>query len=99
MYPGIVMGSVLGSDMVGVISKNGTKECPVGTRVLVNPGSGWDSDERGPEGIYGILGLLPFAGTLADSLIIDHDEIVPCPEHLTTSEAAALSLAGLTAYR
>lgn len=33
-----------------------------GTRVLVNPGYGWDSDEQGPEGEYGILGLRPYTG-------------------------------------
>lgn len=100
MYPGIKMGSVIGSDAVAYITKNGTNELPVGQRVLLNPGSGWISDERGPENVFGILGLLPFAGTLTEEPIaMDHDELIACPQHLSTSEAAALPLAGLTAYR
>lgn len=33
-----------------------------GKQVVIVPGKGWDSDPRGPEGKYGILGLLPLAG-------------------------------------
>ncbi|KAI8636764.1 hypothetical protein BD408DRAFT_425620 [Parasitella parasitica] len=100
MYPGITMGSVIGSDAVAYIIENGTKELPVGQRVLLNPGSGWISDERGPENTFGILGLLPFAGTLTDEpFAMDHDELIACPQHLSNAEAAALPLAGLTAYR
>lgn len=100
MYPGIATGSVLGSDAVGYITKNGTSSLPVGQRVLLNPGYGWASDERGPEKFFCILGLLPCNGTLTEEPIaMDHEELVACPEHLSSSEAAALPLAGLTAYR
>jgi NADPH:quinone reductase-like Zn-dependent oxidoreductase len=100
MYPGLVMGSVLGSDAVGHIAKNGTAELPVGQRVLLNPGYGWGSDERGPEKDFRILGLLPCNGTLTEEPIaMDHEELIACPQHLSSSEAAALPLAGLTAYR
>jgi NADPH:quinone reductase-like Zn-dependent oxidoreductase len=100
MYPGIVLGSVLGSDAVGYITKNGTSELPVGQRVLLNPGYGWASDERGPEKDFRILGLLPCNGTFTEEpIVMDNDELVACPEHLNSSEAAALPLAGLTAYR
>ena len=40
-----------------------------------------------------------YAGTLAETINIDEKEVFPCPDHLTTAEAAALPLAGLTAYR
>ncbi|GAN08306.1 alcohol dehydrogenase [Mucor ambiguus] len=100
MYPGIKMGSVIGSDAVAYITKNGTNELPVGQRVLLNPGCGWISDERGPEHVFGILGLLPFAGTLTEeTIVMDQEELIACPQHLSTAEAAALPLAGLTAYR
>ncbi|KAI9283348.1 hypothetical protein BY458DRAFT_448823 [Sporodiniella umbellata] len=95
-YGGIVMDSVLGSDGVGYVTKNGA----VGQRVLINPSIGWESDERGPEGKFTILGLLPAIGTLTEEEVaVDKDDIVPCPEHLSLSEAAALPLAGVTAYR
>ncbi|KAI9244249.1 hypothetical protein EDC94DRAFT_629744 [Helicostylum pulchrum] len=101
MYPAIMPGSVLGSDAVGIITKNGTSQLPVGQRVLINPGMGWISDERGPEdGNYLILGLLPCFGTLTEEpVVVNQNELVACPPHLTSAEAAALPLAGLTAYR
>lgn len=62
LYPGIKEGSVLGADGVGIVVKKGSSDSQVGQRVLINPGVNWDSDPRGPEGAFGILGLLPFAG-------------------------------------
>ncbi|KAI9481269.1 MAG: hypothetical protein EXX96DRAFT_566075 [Benjaminiella poitrasii] len=93
MYGGIKLGSVLGSDAVGYVVD--TQE-----RVLINPGYGWIADERRPENLFSILGLLPLPGTLTEEpVLFDNDDIVPCPSHLSTAEAAALPLAGLTAYR
>lgn len=66
---------------------------------MISPSVNWDSNPRGPEGAFAILGLLPFPGTLAETIHIDEKEVFPCPEHLSTAEAAALPLAGLTAYR
>ncbi|KAI8981474.1 hypothetical protein BDB01DRAFT_870173 [Pilobolus umbonatus] len=102
LYPGIVEGSVLGADGVATVLENGTRELPNGKRVLINPGVGWISDERGPEAgsNFRILGLLPCIGTLTNEPVaVDHDELVACPEHLSQAEAAALPLAGLTAFR
>ncbi|KAI7864079.1 hypothetical protein BDF14DRAFT_1838702 [Spinellus fusiger] len=92
MYPGIKVDSVLCSDAVGV-------QVSTGQRVLLNPGRGWDKDERAPEDTLYILGLLPCIGTLAESVAVDPLDLVPCPAHLSDIEAAALPLAGLTAYR
>lgn len=36
---------------------------------------------------------------MTDRRVIETRELVPCPEHLSLAEAAALPLAGLTAYR
>ncbi|KAI9498518.1 hypothetical protein BDB00DRAFT_725738, partial [Zychaea mexicana] len=91
----IIAGSVLGSDGVGTVKKGKN----VGQRVLVCPGIGWDSDPRGPENDYYILGLLPAIGTFANEITVEEADLAPCPEHLSTAEAAALPLAGLTAYR
>lgn len=100
LYPGIKMGSVVGADAVGIIAQNGSSELRVGDRVLINPGRNWVSDERGPEGAFGILGLAPFEGTLTEEpILVENDELVACPPHLSNAEAAALPLAGLTAYR
>jgi NADPH:quinone reductase-like Zn-dependent oxidoreductase len=74
-----------------------------GTRVVLNPGTGWVSDPHGPESpngyaILGGTGLNPI-GTAVSTLAIHKDEAFPCPAHLTSEEAAALPLTGLTAWR
>ncbi|CDH55740.1 alcohol dehydrogenase [Lichtheimia corymbifera JMRC:FSU:9682] len=97
-YFGIKTDSVLGSDAVGQVVSSGDN-AQVGKRVLLCPSVNWDSDPRGPEGEFSILGLLPSPGTFAESINIDSKSVFPCPEHLSTEEAAALPLAGLTAYR
>jgi NADPH:quinone reductase-like Zn-dependent oxidoreductase len=60
LYPGIKPDSVLGADGVGVVVEG--DESLINKQVLIVPGQGWDSDPRGPEGKYGILGLLPHPG-------------------------------------
>ncbi|KAJ2960082.1 hypothetical protein NQZ79_g4465 [Umbelopsis isabellina] len=109
LYPGIKSGSVLGSDGVGVVTEG--DDTLAGKQVLIVPGEGWDSDPRGPEGKYGMLGLLPLPelagfmyyrillGTWGEYIVVNKKNVVPCPPHLSTAEASALPLAGLTAYR
>lgn len=46
-----------------------------------------------------MLALPPCTGTAAEEIVIDSKQVFKCPEHLPKFEAAALSLAGLTAYR
>ncbi|HKK89711.1 MAG TPA: zinc-binding dehydrogenase, partial [Saprospiraceae bacterium] len=47
---------------------------------------------------YHIMGL-PENGSFAQYLLVSEDRLIQCPEHLSNEEAAALPLAGLTAYR
>jgi NADPH:quinone reductase-like Zn-dependent oxidoreductase len=67
------------------------------------PGVGWDSNPLAPEarGRYFILGATKGApcGTLSEYVAVEEKQVVPCPAHLSNSEAAAFPLAGLTAYR
>ncbi|ORZ00134.1 hypothetical protein BCR43DRAFT_560713 [Syncephalastrum racemosum] len=97
-YPDLVFDSVLGSDAVGTLQE-ATSKLGKGQRVLLNPGRNWVSDPRGPEGNFSILGLLPNPGVFADKVAVDENDIFACPEHLSAAEAAAVPLAGLTAYR
>ena len=90
---------VLGSDGVGIVEAvQGAPESWIGQRVLICPSLDWGTNPRfqGPD--YTILGN-PRDGTFAEYITIPIDNIVPCPEHLTHAEAAALPLAGLTAWR
>ncbi|TPX54820.1 hypothetical protein PhCBS80983_g05720 [Powellomyces hirtus] len=94
LYPRIVYGSILGSDGSGI-------EVSSGQRVLINPSVNWEHDPLGPEDAakYGMLGLLPFPGTFAEYVAVPKRLVHPIPPHLSFEEAAALPLAGLTAWR
>ena len=46
-----------------------------------------------------ILGHPPVGGTFAQLIRVGVNDLYECPAHLTDAQAAALPLAGLTAYR
>ncbi|KAG0049707.1 hypothetical protein BGZ83_005478 [Gryganskiella cystojenkinii] len=101
-YPNITYGTVLGSDVVGhVLEANGPSEVKVGDRVIVIPIYGWEKDRRGPEGLAGSLGAstVPGVGVFSEYYTTGLQNLVRAPAHLTDPEAAALPLAGVTAYR
>ncbi|KAF9940825.1 hypothetical protein BGZ67_006676 [Mortierella alpina] len=100
-YPGIIFGSILGADGVGKIVdiKAGSSKHRVGDRVVVMPSIGWDKDPRGPEEAYYILGGGHAGGIFTEYYAARQEDIFKVPDHLTDAEAAALPLAGLTAYR
>lgn len=89
LYPGIQYPVILGSDAVVLWNEK---------RYLVNPNRSWGTDERVQSKNYHIMGL-PENGSFGEYLAVAEDRLVLCPEHLSNEEAAALPLAGLTAYR
>lgn len=99
-YAGLTWPCVPGSDGAGriVAVGAGVDASWVGRDVIVNPSLGWGDGQRsqGPE--FQILGL-PRAGTLAEQLAVPVAQVTARPKHLAWAEAAALPLAGLTAYR
>lgn len=115
LYPGIAFPSVLGADGVGVVDAHGTAarasagaggpsgapSAPpaVRSRVVIEPGVGWGDSERAPSSDYRVIGLAPLPGTFARWTDVPTESLFPAPEHLSDAEAAALPLAGLTAYR
>jgi NADPH:quinone reductase-like Zn-dependent oxidoreductase len=70
----------------------------VGREVVINPSLDWGPDDRcfGPD--YRILGM-PDAGTYAQKIAVPAGNLQPKPAGLSFEEAAAVPLAGLTAYR
>jgi zinc-binding alcohol dehydrogenase/oxidoreductase len=66
--------------------------------VIINPGFDFGNDERAQGNRFNMLGM-PANGTLAQYVSVHQKYIFPKPEHLTLEQAAALPLAGLTAYR
>lgn len=90
LYPGIVVGATMGSDGCGIDENN--------REVIINPGIHWGNDQRFQAKDFRVLGV-PDDGTFADYISIDNQYVLPKPTHLSYQEAAALPLAGLTAFR
>ncbi len=99
-YAGLKWPIIPGSDGAGVIAdRNGVAgQFAEGDEVIINPGFDWGSNERSQSRSFSILGL-PRDGTLAQFVAVPMAQIARKPTHLDWYEAAALPLAGLTAYR
>jgi NADPH:quinone reductase-like Zn-dependent oxidoreductase len=99
-YAGLKWPCRPGSDGAGVVSAvgGGVDSAWLGRDVIINPSFGWGASEQaqGPE--FSILGL-PRDGTLAEKIAVPAVQLADKPAHLDWNEAAALPLAGLTAYR
>lgn len=99
-YQGIRLPVILGSDGAGEVAAcgEGVDHLRVGDPVIINPGLMWGDSDAHPGPNFQILGM-PRNGTFAQYVAVPADHVYPKPEHLTWEEAAALPLAGLTAYR
>jgi zinc-binding alcohol dehydrogenase/oxidoreductase len=71
----------------------------VGRKVIVNPQDDWGADPRAQDPKTFFIRGMPKQGTFAEKIALPLDRLEPMPEHLSWPEAAALPLAGLTAYR
>ncbi len=100
MYPGLRYPSILGSDGCGVVEKvqDSQDEAWVGQEVIMNPNVNWGDSPAHQSAQYTILGM-PTNGTMAEYLAIPVHRLHQKPAHLSAEAAAALPLAGLTAYR
>ncbi|MBV8152067.1 MAG: zinc-binding dehydrogenase [Candidatus Eremiobacteraeota bacterium] len=100
LYPGIELPKTLGSDGCGTVAAHGdgAKAPAVGTRVVIDPTMNWGNDQRVWKRDGGVLGM-PREGTFAEFVTVPAANVHPAPEHLSDEEAAAIPLAGVTAYR
>lgn len=100
LYPGIRTPVILGSDGAGTVTRigDGVDAGWVGRDVVINPALDWGSSPAAQAGDFRILGM-PDDGTFATEVVIPATQLAPKPGHLDWPEAAALPLAGLTAYR
>lgn len=89
-----------GSDGAGVVHKVGAGVTGVseGDEVIILPSLAWGDDQRAPGPGFRILGG-PDQGTYAEQIVIPAANVFPKPARLSWHEAAALPLAGLTAWR
>ncbi len=99
-YAGLKWPCRPGSDGAGVVVAVGEGVDPawIGRDVLINPSFEWGAGERAQGPTFSILGL-PRDGTLAEKIAVPAGQLALKPVHLSWEEAAALPLAGLTAYR
>lgn len=89
LYPGIREGAIMGSDGCGFFE---------GKEVIINPGLSWGLSEACQGEQFRVLGV-PDHGTFSDYINIPKENLLTKPAHLSYLEAAALPLAGVTAYR
>ncbi len=89
-----------GSDGAGVVRTVGRGVTGVakGDEVVIFPSLGWGGGEAAPQPGFRILGG-PDDGTYAELIRIPAENVFPKPARLSWEEAAALPLAGLTAWR
>jgi zinc-binding alcohol dehydrogenase/oxidoreductase len=98
-YAKITLPCVLGSDGCGVVDMAPNEASHLlGQRVVIDPAFDWGNDPAAQGPHFSILGM-PRQGTFAEFVCVPWQNVHLAPSHLTTEEAAALPLAGLTAYR
>jgi zinc-binding alcohol dehydrogenase/oxidoreductase len=88
-YAGIRFPTILGSDGAGVYN---------GREVIINPSLSWGKKQDAQGRDFSILGL-PHNGTFAEKVAVPAKNLVDKPKHLSWEQAAALPLAGVTAWR
>lgn len=100
MYPNIQFNTVLGSDGAGIVESAGSDVNAdlIGKEVIINPNVNWGDNPNAQSADYSVLGM-PTHGTFAEYIAVDVDRLADKPTHLSWTDAAALPLGGLTAYR
>lgn len=100
LYPRMQLPCIPGSDGAGVVEAvgPGVDESLVDQEVVIYPAREWGDDPRcfGPG--FRVLGM-PDPGTFAECVCVPADNLAPRPQHLSWEQAAAVPLAGLTAWR
>ena len=100
LYPGIKLPVILGSDGAGSVAEVGDGVDPAWLEqaVVINPAMHWGANPNFYGSDFRILGM-PDNGTFAEYVVVPVTNIHPKPAHLSFQQAAALPLAGLTAWR
>ncbi|WPU94978.1 zinc-binding dehydrogenase [Mucilaginibacter sabulilitoris] len=99
-YAGIKYPIILGSDGAGVVAEVGsdTDQHWINKEVVINPSNNYGQSDNYQGADFKILGL-PDDGTFAEYVKTRAEYLHPKPTHLTWEQAAAIPLAGVTAYR
>jgi len=100
LYPGIELPKTLGSDGAGTVAEvgEGVAGPALGMRVVIDPQLGWNDATYHAARGSSLLGM-PSDGTFAEFVLVPAENVHAWPSGLSADEAAAIPLAGLTAYR
>jgi zinc-binding alcohol dehydrogenase/oxidoreductase len=100
LYANIITPVIPGSDASGIVVELGENVSAdwLNREVIINPGNNWGDNPAVQSKEYHILGM-PSNGTLAEYITVKADRLALKPDFLSFEQAAALPLAGLTAYR
>lgn len=100
LYPGIKLPVILGSDGAGEVTElgPGVDSSWIGASVVVDPCLDWGPNPKVHSHKFRILGM-PENGTHAEFVKVPVGNLAKKPSGLSFEEAAALPLAGMTAYR
>ncbi|MEK7671521.1 MAG: medium chain dehydrogenase/reductase family protein, partial [Bacteroidota bacterium] len=99
-YPRTTYPIIIGSDGAGIAEDVGANlsRSLIGTGVVINPSHNWGDNPNVQRKDFKVLGF-PDSGTFAEYIAVPAKYVQPKPKHLSFEEAAAIALAGLTAYR
>ena len=100
LYARIQLPAVLGSDGSGVVESvgEGVPKALVGKRAVIIPCEKWGPDPAVQGKDFLILGM-PRQGTMAEKIAVPASMVVELPDSVGFEDAAALPVAGITAYR
>lgn len=100
LYPGMTVPCILGADGAGTVVELGEGADPswIDKEVIIYPAYDWGPDEQAPTRQFRVLGM-PDPGTMAEYIAVPTTSLVEKPSYLSWSEAAAIPVAGLTAWR
>ena len=97
-YPNVTLPVTLGSDGCGFVEECDSTPELIGQEVIICPSLNWGENPTVQSKQFEILGM-PTNGTFAQEIAISIENLFAKPPHLSAEEAAAIPLAGLTAWR
>ena len=99
-YPRTSLPCIAGSDGAGTVDAvgAGVDDSVVGNEVVVYPARDWGDSEAVSGPNFRVLGM-PDQGTFAEYICCPATDVYARPAHLGWEQAAAVPLAGLTAWR
>jgi len=100
MYPGMTLPCILGADGTGVVTELGTDVASdwMHKEVIIYPAYDWGEKDIAPTRKFRVLGM-PDPGTIAEYIKVPKENLYVKPAYLSWSQAAAIPIAGLTAWR